>query len=90
MKYLIILAALIACDTQKVRIVKVDSTACIKQCAWNPWVGGVYSEKIPECSRLLLKAPCCAFQFTNSGSNPDTSWAEGQIGATTTCPPEVK
>lgn len=92
MKKIIMLCVLLcSCGiAQEVQIVEVDSVACVSGCAWNQWSGGIDKEKLPECERVFSGQKCCAFQFTNSGSNMDSQWSKGQIGRTTTCPPKVK
>jgi len=80
----------VCCGVPEVQIVEVESVACVSGCAHNPWIGGIDKDRLPNCEKVFKSQRCCAFQFTNSGSNMDSQWSKGQIGRTTTCPPKVK
>lgn len=92
MKKLILAIAilLIACgDAAKVKVVKVDSSVCAMACMGSRWDGKILQEREDFCNRVHSKAPCCAYQFTNSGRQFEDVWREGEIGRIVSCPPEL-
>lgn len=90
MKTLVVLAAvlLVNCTVREYKVVKVESSECVKQCAHSFWKSSFDHEKYTACKDLYDKKPCCVYETMNQCSGifcDGQPWSKGYRGQMVAC-----